>query len=120
LDSPDRNRNEYNGHNTNETYKTRRGTKIGLPIYYRNHIYNDEEREKLWLQKLDKEERWVLGVKIDVSKGDYEYYKALEWARIKNKRLGFGDNTINWERRRYERNRRNMLKKGKILGKRYK
>ncbi len=41
----------------------------------------------------------------------------LEEAKRKNKRLGFGDNRINWERRRYERDRRNMIKKGKIWAK---
>ena len=46
---------------TNETYKTRKGTKLALPIYYRNKIYTEEEREKLWIEKLDKQERYVLG-----------------------------------------------------------
>jgi hypothetical protein len=114
LNSPDAEKNKFKGIETKETYKTRTGLKLGLPIYYRNHIFTDEEREKLWLQKLDKEERWILGHKIDVSKGEDNYYKALEAARAKNKRLGFGDNQINWEKRRYENNRRNMLKRVKF------
>ena len=46
---------------TKETYKNKTGHETALPIYYRNKIYNEEEREKLWIQKLDKEERWVGG-----------------------------------------------------------
>ena len=89
---------------------------MALPIYYRNNIYNDEEREKLWLQLLDKGIRYINGIKIDVSKNEEEYFKILETARQQNKRLGFGDNTINWERKKYEQEIRN-LKKLKNIGK---
>lgn len=120
MDRMDSKNNKYKEGGTKEAYVTRTGVKLNLPIYYRNKLYTEEEREKLWLEKLDKEERWVNGVRIDVSKGDEEYWAVLKAAREKNKRLGYGDNEINWERRRYERNRRNMLKKGKNLGKRKK
>jgi hypothetical protein len=60
--------NKYKGIDTDETYKTRQGIKLNMPIYYRNKIYTEEEREQLWLQKLDKEERWVCGEKVDISK----------------------------------------------------
>ena len=85
-------RNEYKKEGgTIETYKTRKGWELGLPIYYRNKLYSDDEKEKLWLEKLDKEVRWVDGVKVDISKGNEEYYKLLEVKRAKNKRLGYGD-----------------------------
>ena len=54
-------RNKYNGEETKEYYVTRTGHKLALPIYYRNKIYSEDEREQLWLHKLDKEERWVMG-----------------------------------------------------------
>lgn len=106
--------NKFKPIKTDETYKTRTGLKLNLPIYYRNKLYTEEEREKLWLEKLDKEERWVNGIKIDISKGEEGYYKTLEIAREKNKRLGYGDNTINWERKKYENQRRNINKLNKI------
>ena len=81
-----------------------------MPIYYRNKIYTDEEKEKLWIEKLDKEERWVNGVKVDISKGEEEYYRLLEVKRAKNKRLGYGDDAKNWELKRYENERRNLKK----------
>ena len=37
---------------TLEEYRGVDGAKRGLPIYYRNLIYTDEEREKLWIEKL--------------------------------------------------------------------
>ena len=88
--------------------------KLGLPIYYRNHIYSDEEREKLWLIKLDEQIRWVDGVKVDVSENDDEYYKLLKIKRAKNKRLGYLDNEKNWSLKRYENERRNIKKLERI------
>ncbi|MDE6630433.1 MAG: hypothetical protein K2K11_03330 [Bacteroidales bacterium] len=77
---------------TNETYRLPNGSKINLPIYYRNAIYTEEEREKLWLQKLDKKERFVLGNSITINnKKDFERFKNMqEVAREKNARLGYG------------------------------
>ena len=115
LKRKDSKRNVYVKGDTKETYVTRKGLKLALPIYYRNKIYNDEEREKLWVEKLDKEERWVLGQRIATTNGNLEeYYKTLKEARRKNKRLGYGDDSINWELKRYERQRRNLKRQERI------
>lgn len=107
LTSPGIGKN-YINHKKRDFYKTESGHKLGLPIYYKNKTFTEEEREQNWLKLLDKEERWVDGVKVDVSKNLDDYYKVLETAREKNKRLGYRDNTIDWERRTYERELRNM------------
>lgn len=106
----DSKRNRYKEKETNETYTTRQGIKTNLPIYYRNKIYSDEERENLWIERLDKQERWVGGERIDIStkQGEKEYFEALEYYRKKNKRLGYGDNKKNWERVEYENNLRKL------------
>jgi len=100
--------NKYNGEKTKETYTTKQGTKLAMPIYYRNKIYTEEEREKLWIQKLDKEERYVCGEKVDISKGDEMYNKLRDYYRQKNERLGYGNDEKNWEKKRYENQRRNI------------
>jgi hypothetical protein len=107
-------RNKYNKGETIETYKTRQGLELGLPIYYRNKLYNEDEREKLWIEKLDKEERWVDGVRVDISNGEEEYYELLEMKRAKNSRLGFGDDSIDWDLRKYENDRRNLKREERI------
>lgn len=104
----DSNNNKYKEGKTKEVYRTRKGIKMALPIYYRNKIYNEEEREKLWLEKLDEQVRWINGIKIDISKGEEVYYKRLELERIKNERYNYGDNKIDWNRRRYENERRRL------------
>ena len=115
LERKDKENNTYkeNGE-TNEAYRTREGLKLALPIYYRNYIYNEKEREKLWIEKLDKNERWVMGQKIDISETDEEYYKAMYSARIKNQRMGYGNDESNWEQKEYENNRRNLKRLERI------
>ena len=110
INRRDSKRNKYKKEKTIETYKTREGVELALPVYYRNKIYNEDERERLWLEKLDKEERYVCGVKVDISQGEDEYYKLLEMMRQKNKRLGYGDDAKNWELKKYENERRNLKK----------
>lgn len=111
IEGTDKNNNKYKEEgNTEERYRTREGMKLALPIYYRNKIYSEEEREKLWIEKLDKEERYVGGRKISIKEGEEEYYKVLEEERKKNRRLGYGSNKVNWNRRKYENERRNINK----------
>lgn len=93
---------------TNEAYRNDKGYKMSLPIYLRNKIYNEEEREKLWQEKLDKEKRYVGGEEIDISKGEENYTETVEYYRKINNRLGYGSNKINWDRRKYEHERRNI------------
>lgn len=114
MERKDSERNKYKKGETIETYKSRTGYELAMPIYYRNKIYSEEEREKLWIEKLDKGERWVCGVKVDISNGDEEYYKLLKEKRKYSKRLGYGNDEKNWELKRYENQRRNLKRKERI------
>lgn len=106
--------NRYKGEETREYYTTRQGIKLPLPIYLRNKIYNEEEREKLWIQKIEKNERYVMGAKIDTSKGLEEYQGALKEARRTNKQLGYGNDTKNWEREDYEEKQRWIMQQKRL------
>lgn len=78
---------------TNETYQTPDGRKINLPIYFRNKIYTEDQREKLWLKKIETETRFVKGQQISIKGGNYrEYINALKWAQRKNEAMGYGSN----------------------------
>ena len=113
IDRYDAKTNKYVKNNTKEYYKLNNGIKVSLPIYYRNKIYNEYEREKLWIEKIDKNKRYVMGVEVDAN-NEKEYYRLLEIARNNNKRLGYGDNSINWERKKYENERRNLIYKERL------
>ena len=82
-------RNRFRGNDTIETYKMRNGYEIAMPKYLREKLYTEEEREKLWIKKLDEQVRYVLGQKIDVSKNMDECKAMLEIARRTSKEMGY-------------------------------
>ncbi|UPW41697.1 replication initiator protein [Peromfec virus RodF8_19] len=57
-------------------YRLQDGRKIALPKYFKNKILSEDERERLWIKKLDKGEKWVMGEKCTTEE---EYMKALEY-----------------------------------------
>lgn len=99
----DSKRNIYKENDTIEYYKTSDGSKINLPIYYRNKIYTEDEREKLWLAKLDKQERFICGQLVSVKDDENEYFRLLEHYRKLNKRIGYGDNSKDWSKANYQK-----------------
>lgn len=105
--------NKYKPGRTDEAYRTESGHKIGLPIYWRNKIYSDRERELLWLEKLDKNERFVCGerVSIENEEEEEEYYKLVSYHRRRTEALGYPKPDFIWKKKKYEEERRAMLHK---------
>jgi hypothetical protein len=89
-------RNKFNENGTREYYITRQGYKLNLPSYYRRKIYNDEEREKLWIKRLDEGKRWIMGEELDAY-NEEEIQKTLEYYRRINKELGYNDDEKNFD-----------------------
>lgn len=107
--------NTYTHKQTNETYRTATGHKISLPIYWRNKIYNEQQREQLWLYKLDKEQRWIMGERISIKNHNYqEYDRTLKWYQRKNKQLGYDSDEIKWEVKQYEQQRRKLMNEKRL------
>lgn len=86
--------NAYVQNRTQERFITRQGHELQMPVYLRNKIYTEEQREKLWIEKLDKGIMYIMGRKIDISRNMNEYTIWLENARKKNKLKGYGDGKI--------------------------
>lgn len=93
--------NVFRGKYTKEYYLTPQGYKLQLPIYYRNYIYTEEQREKLWIQKLDEQQIWIMGTSYDISTpaGRKEYEKALLTAQKDNIKNGYKG--IKWDKNIY-------------------
>lgn len=106
-------RNRYNGEQTNEAYRTRTGHKISMPIYWRNKIYSEQDRERLWIMKLDKQERWVCGSKIDITNGLKEYWATVMYHRERTEQIGYPSMKKKWKQQEYEEAMRqlNMAKR---------
>lgn len=93
--------NRYNGEETKEYYRSKEGYKMNLPMYYRNHFYNDEQKEQLWLQKINKQERYITGTKYETKTTEQLkiFINALVEAQKDNVKNGYG--TCKWSVEKY-------------------
>lgn len=93
----------YRPKNTIEYMTMENGTRVNMPIYYRNKRYSEEEREQLWLEKLDKHVIYVCGIKCDVStiKGINKYNEILKGKQEDNEKLGYGNDNEEWKKKEY-------------------
>lgn len=90
------------------TYTFRNGTKMAMPKYYKDKLFTEQERNKMWINNLNRGLLWIYGEKV----------KADDWKTIDNLRSYWqkygcevmGDNPIAWnamkERRKEEKQRR--------------
>jgi len=85
------NQTMYKGRDTKDYYKLPNGKNISLPVYLRNKIYKDEEKEEIWLNKLDKKEVYVKGIKFSLNseKEINEYYNTLKYYSNIDKMNGY-------------------------------
>lgn len=101
------------------TYTFRNGTKMAMPKYYKNKIFTDKEREKMWINNLNRGLLWIFGEKV----------KANDWKTIDNLREYWqkygrevmGDDPIAWnamkERRKEEKQRKAIAEAKKLAEK---
>lgn len=104
-------RNQFNGIDTKDNYISGNGAKLALPTYYRNKIYNDSERELLFIDKINKGVRYIDGIEVK-EKDEILLYRILEQKRLDNIKLGYGDDSKEWNKDEYIR-KVNFLKKYK-------
>ena len=77
-----------------------------LPICFPVTIFTEEEREKLFLDKIEKGIIYVLGIKIDLKTEESRYNGVIVSERERCERL-YHDNPKEWDERKYH----NRLKK---------
>lgn len=96
--------NRYRGTNTRQWYALKSGAHINMPIYYRNKIYTESEREELWRDMLDKGRTFVMGkeYRLTTDRGIKEYLAALKSAQRDNAVLGYGDSSDEWKAEKYD------------------
>lgn len=104
-----RQEHRYRDINTNDTYRLDNGQKLQLPRYYRNKLFTDEQREKIWLQKMAEGTRYVCGIGINVDTDTNRYERHVQIARAKNTRLGYGSNRTDPKAKEAETKKRTKI-----------
>lgn len=99
LKRGDSSKHIYKKGETIETYRLRNGAKINLPTYYRNKLFTEEEREKLWIDKIEEGIVWIMGQKVRIDNTE-EYEQLLEQARNDAIRLE-GYQEEEWDKQKY-------------------
>lgn len=105
---------KYDPSNIKEYYKLPNGQKVNLPIYYRNKLFTEDEKEKLWLNRLDKHTLFVRGIEIqniDTNEGQKQYFDILKEQQKQNAELGYGDDSKSWKKQIYRYKLRDLNKK---------
>lgn len=99
-----KNKHKYNENETKEFYTDKKGYKTNLPIYYRNKLFTEEEREKLWIHKLDTNIRYIGGEKINMNlPGSEKKFDELQnHYRIINNKLGYGSDIQTYDEKKYK------------------
>lgn len=100
-------KNRFKENNTQEIYRFRNGSKMYMPQYYRNKIYSDDEREKLWIEKQEKGVVYIAGEKVNVNDQE-EYENVLSYYQKRSQSI-HGDNPEEWDKEKL-RKRREKLK----------
>lgn len=99
-----RNIYKYRPRATPEYYTLPDGNKISLPTYYRNKLYTQEERDKMWTDRLDKHEIYVNGIRIrniDTISGYQQYMRTLTEQQKWNEAIGYGNTSKEWQKEDY-------------------
>lgn len=108
----------FRGNKTIEYYRMPNGGKVALPIYYRNHLFSEEQREDLWVKRIEEKKRYVLGVEIEninTYEGEQRYLRVLKKAQEKNREAGFGDDSKQWKKKAYNITTRMLNMRDKIF-----
>lgn len=108
------NRYKYGGEKTREYHINENGYKIALPVYLRNNIYSEDEREKLWIEKLDAGIMWIDGKKYNIKTQEKEYMQELKRAQKRSEALGYGNRKGTWDEKKYEEDRRKLKQQERI------
>lgn len=85
-------KHKYLNDKTNTTYLTRNGIKLGLPRYYKEKLWSEEEREKLWSLKLDENSIFLGKEKIKLDSNVNIFNRKLSSVRDNDKKANYGNN----------------------------
>jgi len=92
-----------------DKYRTEQGHKLALPMYYRNKMYTDEEKEKLWIEKLNQKTRWVGGHKVETT--DLKSInKILKYKREESEKDGYIGDKIDYDQTDWENKQRDLIR----------
>lgn len=83
-------------------YRLQNGARVKLPTYYKNKAYEEEERELIWRESMDRNCTVIMGNEYDNEHVDPRTIgRILNKAQEVNRKLGYGDDSQEWRKKSY-------------------
>lgn len=102
----------YEKGNTKTSYRLENGSQIKLPVYWKNKLYSEEERQKIWRDVMDRNESYVMGVRHSLEDLTQSIQDRAQETNIK---LGYGTDGQEWRKQDYNVTIRMVRKRAKAF-----
>lgn len=79
-------------------YVLKNGQKVKMPTYFKNKIYNEDEREKIWRDFMDKEKISIMGIEHTLDIGHKTLTNIINKAQEVNYEQEYGDDSPEWKK----------------------
>lgn len=99
------------GRRENIYYTYKNGQKTAMPTYYKNKLFSEDEREEIYIDRLNKDEKYVMGSKLTKGISNDKYLKICRYWAEKSKEHGYQEPEP-WE---IKKNKNNQKKYSKII-----
>lgn len=97
----------YKPKESKDYYLLPNGSKVKLPTYYKNKLYNEEERELIWRDFMDMKVESVNGINYQQKYTPPTVMgNIIDKAQEQNKLFGYGDDSKGWRKKPYNVTRR--------------
>lgn len=102
---------EYRPNNTIDYYRLNNGSKVKLPSYYKNKFINEDQKELIWREFMDKNKESIMGQNYEAKEAGNEVIgNIIHRAQETNKKLGYGDDSKEYRKREYNITKRMLVK----------
>lgn len=98
---------KYRPRANTDFYRLENGCKVKLPKYYKNKLYNEEQREEIWRNFMDKNTLSIMGNALSTkTTPEKSISRIMNNARTVSKFNGYGDDSQEWRKKPYNVTRR--------------
>lgn len=101
----------YRPGSTVDYYRLNNGAKIKLPKYYKNKFMNEDDREAIWREFMDKGEESIMGNNYNTqTTNNRTLGRIIKRAQETNKFLGYGDDSKAYRKKDYNITKKMLVK----------
>ena len=91
---------KYRPKNTIDYYRLNNGQKVKLPTYYKNKFVNEDQRELIWREFMDRDQTAVMGIVHDNRRITPEILgNIVNKAQERSRFYGYGDDSQEWKKK---------------------